>query len=70
MEEGKRLRQEWRQAVDDMRRSKSQIQPGYDLKKCVVINRGGKKVAISVEEAEDEIAPQMIDADEQVDVQD
>lgn len=69
-EEGKKLRLEWRHAAEEIRRSRGSLGQvtGYDLKKCVVVNRGGKKVAVPVQD--EQISQQLGEGDVDVDVQD
>ncbi|KAI6234392.1 hypothetical protein M3Y99_00789700 [Aphelenchoides fujianensis] len=45
LEEGRRLREEWRAAAEDLKRGKSveAEPPGYDIRKCVVVGRNRKR---------------------------
>ncbi|CAD5206218.1 unnamed protein product [Bursaphelenchus okinawaensis] len=69
-EEGKRLRFEWKHTYEEIRRTRSITQPvsAYDLKKCVVVNRGGKRIALPV--TDEEISQQLMEGDIDVEVQD
>ncbi|CAD5208952.1 unnamed protein product [Bursaphelenchus xylophilus] len=70
VEEGKRLRYEWKQTYEEVRRTRAVSQPvaAYDLKKCVVVNRGGKRIAVPV--TDEEISQQLMEGDIDVEVQD